>query len=134
MDTKRCKAISTRDFKIALKAFGLELPRGEYIQLLLSIEKDNKGLIKEEIFIKEIRKLLSNRDTRNEMVKLFRLIDEDDKGKIGFDDLKQMATMLGEQVSDQEIIAMLNAADDDGDGQVNLMEFLKLMDRARKVL
>ncbi|VVC46151.1 EF-Hand 1, calcium-binding site,EF-hand domain pair,EF-hand domain [Cinara cedri] len=134
MDTNQQMAISPRNFKIAIRALGLELSRDQYIKLISGIEKDQEGFIKKEIFMKEMRKLLSKRDTKNDMIKAFQLIDEDDTGKINFYKLKNVAKMLGEQVSDQEIFNMLDAADEDGDGQVNLTEFMKIMDRARKVL
>lgn len=126
-------AISTRDFKLAIKALGLELPRNQYIQLISRIEKDKKNCITKEIFIKEVRKLLSKTDFESDMIKAFRLIDDDDTGKIDFDNLKNVATLLGERVSDQDIINMLEVADEDGDGKVNLTEFMKLMDKARKM-
>lgn len=126
-------AISTRDFKLAIKALGLELPRNQYIQLLSRIEKDQNNCITKEIFIKEVRKLLSKTDFEADMIKAFRLIDDDDTGKIDFGNLKKIATLLGEQVSDQDIINMLEVADEDGDGKVNLTEFMKLMDKARKI-
>ncbi|XP_008182040.1 caltractin-like [Acyrthosiphon pisum] len=134
MDTHGHMIISTRDFKFAIKALGLELPRDKYIQLLSRIEKDQNGFIKKEIFIEEMRKVLPKRDVKIDMIKAFQLIDEDDTGKIDFNKLKNVAVILGEQVSDEEIINMLNAADEDGDGQVNLTEFMRIIDRARKVL
>jgi len=134
MKTDGRTTISTGDFKLALKALGLEYPRDQYISLISKMEKNTEGFIKKEVFIKEVRKLLSKRDIKEDMIKAFRLIDEDDTGKINFYNLKKVAILLGEQVSDQEIINMLDAADDDGDGQVNLTEFLKFMDRARKML
>lgn len=134
MDTSGRMTIKPKDFKIAIRALGLELPREQYIKLISRVERDQEGFIRKEIFMKEMRQLLSKRDTKNDMIKAFHLIDEDDTGKIDFDNLKNVAQLLGEQVSDQEILNMLDAADDDGDGQVNLTEFMKLMDRARKVL
>lgn len=127
-------AICKNDFKLALKALGLELPRNQYIKLISKIQKDKDGLIKKEIFIKEVQQILSQIDNKNEMIQAFRLFDEDDKGKIDFNNLKNVAMLLGEQVSDQEIINMLNTADDDGDRQVNLTEFMKLIHRAKKSL
>lgn len=50
------------------------------------------------------------------MVEAFQLIDEEDKGEIDFDNLNNIATMLGEQV--HRIINMLNAVD----GQINHTE------------
>lgn len=127
-------AISKNDFKLALKALGLELPRDQYINLISKIQKDKNGFINKEIFIKEVQKVVSQTDNTNDMIKAFRLFDEDDTGKIDFNNLKNVAMLLGVQVSDQEIINMLNTADDDGDGQVNLTEFMKLINRAKKSL
>jgi len=98
------------------------------------MKKDQKGFIKKEIFIEEMRKVLPKRDVKIDMIKAFQLIDEDDTGKIDFNNLKSVAVIIGEQVSDEEIINMLNVADEDGDGQVNLTEFMRIIDRARKVL
>lgn len=134
MDTSGNGVITRRDFKFALKALGLELPRDQYIRLISRIEKDQNGFINKTIFMKEACKLMSCRDIKNDMIKAFRLIDEQDTGKIDFNSLKNVAKQLGERVSDQEIFHMLDAADEDGDGKVNLTEFLKLMNRARKVL
>lgn len=126
-------AIGKNNFKLALKALGLELPRDQYIKLISRIQKDKNGLINKEIFIKEVQEVVSQTDDTNDMIKAFRLFDEDDTGKIDFNNLKNVAKFLGEQVSDQEIINMLNSADNDGDGQVSLTEFIKLIDRAKKV-
>lgn len=134
MDSSKCHEIRPRDIKLAIRALGLELPRDQYIQLISKMEKNQDGLITKEVFTREVRKLLPKKDIKKDMIKAFRLIDEDDTGKISFNNLKNVAMSLGEYVSDQEIINMLDAADDDGDGQVNLTEFLKLMDRARKFL
>lgn len=134
MNTDGKMKISTRDFKLAIKALGCELPRNQYVQLISRMEKDQKGFIKKEVFVKEVRKILSKRDIKNDMIKAFRLIDEEDKGKIDFHNLKNLAGLLGEQVSDEEIINMLDAADEDGDRQVNLTEFIKFMNKARKYL
>lgn len=117
-----------------MKALGLEMPRDQYIKFITKMKKNQEGLITKEEFIKEVHKLFSKRNINKDTIKAFQLMDEDDTGKIDFKNLKNVAVTLGEYVSDQEIINMLNAADDDGDGQVNLTEFLKLMDRARKVI
>lgn len=134
MDTEGHKEISSRDVKIAVKALGLELPRDQYIKLISGMERNQKGFIKKETFMKEMRKQLSKRDIKDDMIKAFQLFDEHDTGKIDFNNLKNVALLIGEKVTDQEITNMLEAADEDGDGKVNQTEFLKLMNRATKFL
>ncbi|XP_050521185.1 uncharacterized protein LOC126894307 [Daktulosphaira vitifoliae] len=134
LDINKTKKICVKNLKFALKALGLELPRCQYIRLKSDIEKTSDGLIEKKVFIREMQKLFSNIDPKENMIKAFKLIDEQDTGKICFNDLKNIATLLGEKISDQEINKMLDIADVDGDGKVNLTEFIQLMEKACKIL
>ena len=66
-----------------------------------------------------------NRDPKEEMIKTFRLFDDDNTGKISFKNLKRVAKELGERMTDEELQGMIEMADKDGDGEVNAEEFMK---------
>jgi centrin-1 len=68
-----------------------------------------------------------NRDPKEEMMKTFRLFDDDNTGKISFKNLKRVAKELGERMTDEELQGMIEMADKDGDGEVNADEFMKIM-------
>ncbi|KAB0376565.1 hypothetical protein FD755_011009 [Muntiacus reevesi] len=55
---------------------------------------------------------MSEKDTKEEILKAFKLFDDDETGKISFKNLKRVAKEL---------------ADRDGDGEVNEQEFLRIM-------
>ena len=68
------------------------------------------------------------KDTRKEeILKAFRLFDDDETGKISFKNLKRVAAELGEKISDEELREMIEEADRDGDGEINEEEFLRIM-------
>ena len=71
----------------------------------------------------------SEKDSKEEVLKAFRLFDADDKGKITFRDLKRVAKELGENLTDEELAEMIEEADRDGDGEVNEDEFCRIMKR-----
>jgi len=68
-----------------------------------------------------------NRDPKDEILKAFRLFDDDETGKISFKNLKRVAKELGERMTDEELQEMIDEADRDGDGEVNEEEFLRIM-------
>ena len=68
-----------------------------------------------------------NRDPKEEMMKTFRLFDDDNTGKISIKNLKRVAKELGERMTDEELQGMIEMADKDGDGEVNADEFMKIM-------
>ena len=67
---------------------------------------------------------MSERDSREEILKAFRLFDDDETGKISFRNLKRVAKELGENMTDEELQEMIDEADRDGDGEISEEEFL----------
>lgn len=79
-----------------------------------------------EEFVKVMTIKMTDEDGRNEILRAFRLFDDDKTGKISFKNLKRVAVELGEDLSDEELLDMINQVDEDGDGQISLEEFIKL--------
>lgn len=73
------------------------------------------------------RRPQGEKDTREEILKVFKLFDDDSTGKISFRNLKRVAKELGENMTDEELQDMIDQADRDGDGEINADEFYRIM-------
>ena len=86
-----------------MRALGFEPKREEIKKLIAEVDKDNTGVIDFPEFLDMMTAKMSERDPREEMLKAFRLFDDDESGKISFKNLKRVAKELGENMTDEEI-------------------------------
>ncbi|KAK7546280.1 hypothetical protein IWX46DRAFT_657264 [Phyllosticta citricarpa] len=64
------------------------------------------------------------RDPREEILRAFDLFDAGAKGNITLDDLRRVARELGEGLQEEELVAMIEEFDLDGDGAIGRDEFV----------
>ncbi|XP_064623000.1 calmodulin-A-like [Lineus longissimus] len=57
----------------------------------------------------------------------FKVFDKDGNGFISFEELKHVMTQLGEKLTDEEVQEMIREADIDGDGRIDITEFVEMI-------
>merc|ERR1712205_239848 len=107
----------------------IDAKEDEIRRMINDIDKDGSGTIDFNEFLNMMTARMGDRDSREEIVKVFRLFDDDETGKISFKNLKRVAQELGENMTDEELQEMIDEADRDGDGEVNEEEFFRIMKR-----
>ena len=71
--------------------------------------------------------LQSDGDNKDDILKVFRLFDDDDSGAITLNDLLRVARELGETMTQAELKEMIDRADLDGDGVISPEEFINIV-------
>lgn len=120
--------IDSEELALAMKGLGFgDLSRDEVEQIMRSMKCTANGLVPYAEFEKMVKSRMAPRDSPEEVLKAFQLFDLDKKGKISFENLKDVAKLLGEDPGDEVLREMIMEADEDGDGVVSLDEFKHVM-------
>jgi len=66
-------------------------------------------------------------NSEDEILEAFKIFDNQGNGKLAASELKAVLKNLGEPMSDEDVDALLDAADQEAGGYINYEEFLKKM-------
>jgi hypothetical protein len=72
---------------------------------------------------------ISDKDSKEDITKVFNLFDSDNKGAITLRDLKRVAKELGETMTEAELLEMIERADSDADGNISSEDFFNIVRR-----
>lgn len=126
-DTDGSGTIDAKELKVAMRALGFEPKKEEVRKMIADIDKNGSGTIDFEEFLSMMTVKMGERDSKEEMIKAFRLFDDDETGRITFKNLKRVAKDLGENMTDEELQEMIDEADREGTGEVSIDDFMKIM-------
>merc|ERR1712098_426296 len=126
-DSDASGAIDVRELKSAMRALGFEVKNEELKKMVSDVDNDGNGTIEFGEFLAMMTGKMGEKDSREDIDKVFKLFDNDSTNKISFRNLARVAEELGETIDDEELQDMINQADRDGDGEINADEFYRIM-------
>ena len=126
-DSDGSGAIDAKELKVAMRALGFETNKQEIRNMIAEADTDGSGMIDFGEFEKLMTVKLGQRDAHEEMLKAFRLFDDDESGYVTFKNLKRVAMELGETITDEELQEMIDEADRSGQGKVSQDDFCRIM-------
>ncbi|XP_077998106.1 centrin-3 [Glandiceps talaboti] len=126
-DTDKDRAIDYHELKVAMRSLGFDVKKADVLKVLRDYDRESSGKISFEDFNEVMTDWMLERDPQEEILKAFRLFDDDDSGKISLRNLRRVARELGENMTDEELRAMIDEFDRDGDGEINEDEFVAIM-------
>jgi len=128
-DTDGNGTIDPKELKAAMQSLGYEGKNHTVYQMIGDIDKENTGSINFDRFLDMMTARIGDSDSKEDIQKVFNLFDDDKTGYISLQNLKRVAKDLGETMSDSELLEMIERADSDKDGLINLDEFYSIMTR-----
>ncbi|KAJ3259789.1 Centrin-1 [Boothiomyces macroporosus] len=126
-DTDGSGTIDVKELKVAMRALGFEPKKEEIKKMMVDVDKSGTGKIDFNEFLELMTQKMAEKDSKEEILKAFKLFDDDDTGAISFKNLKRVAKELGEGLTDEELQEMIDEADRNGDGVIDQEEFLRIM-------
>ena len=93
--------------------------------MISEIDADGSGEIDFGEFLDMMTARMSDKDTKEDINKVFRIFDDDKTGFITIKNLRRICKELGE--TDEELQELIERADSDGDGQVTPEDFYNVM-------
>ncbi|KAH9574724.1 hypothetical protein CY35_01G074100 [Sphagnum magellanicum] len=126
-DTDGSGSIDAAELKVAMRALGFESKSEDIRKMLEKIDEDKSGVIEFDEFVKMMTDKMGERDSKEKILSAFQLFDTDGTGKISFTNLKRVSKNLGQILTDDELLEMIEEADRNQDGFVDKEEFYKIM-------
>ena len=126
-DTDKTGTIDYHELKVCMRALGFDVKKQEVLNLMREFDREGAGQIEYPDFLEIMTTKISERDPIEEISKAFKLFDEDNSGRISLRNLRRIAREMQENLSDDELQAMIDEFDKDGDGEISEAEFLAIM-------
>jgi centrin-1 len=126
-DTDGGGSIDPKELKAAMTSLGFESKNATIYQMIADLDADGTGQIEFDEFLHLMTARISEKDSREDIGKVFKLFDDEKTGYIGIKNLRRIAKELGETMDDNELQEMIDRADTDNDGLVSEEEFYNIM-------
>lgn len=110
-----------------MTSLGYDVKNPLVYQILSNLDKNGKNNINFDEFLDLMTAKMGDKDSKEDILKVFQLFDENSNGHITLESLKRVARELGEDMSEEELKEMIDRADLDGDGKINQDEFYNIM-------
>lgn len=126
-DVDKTGSIDLHELKVLMRALGFDVKKPDVIKMVHEVDPSNNGAIDYEQFLEIMTDKYADRDPEEEIKKAFQLFDDDHSGKITLKNMKRVARELGENLSEEELQAMIDEFDRDQDGEISSDEFMYIM-------
>jgi len=126
-DKDRSGNISTKELLGVMRSMGQNPTEDELLALVMEVDINGDGTIDFQEFLGMMKQKANEADQESDLKEAFMIFDRDKNGYIDMKELKQVATMLGNCLTKEEVDEFMREADVDGNGKLDYDEFVKIM-------
>ncbi|KAF9435634.1 calmodulin-like 3, partial [Entomortierella beljakovae] len=126
-DKDNSGTISTSEIGSILRKFNPGITEASIQTMVRALDVDGSGTIDFLEFLTLMTRNSAKTDYDTELKEAFKVFDKDGNGFISRSELSHALSNLGSTLTEEEVDAMIQEADINGDGQVNYEEFALIM-------
>lgn len=126
-DKDRSGSISTKELLFVMRSIGQNPTEDEIQDLIMESDLNGDGTIDFKEFLAMMKRKSAETDQTEDLKEAFRIFDKNKNGFIEVKELKNVTTMLGQKLTDDEFEEFWKEADVNHDGKLDYNEFVKAM-------
>ncbi|KAK6081100.1 calmodulin [Seiridium cupressi] len=123
--------ISAAELGEVMRSLGLHPSEAELRDIIDEGDADHNGSIDFKEFLKMMSQKVEPSDAEKELREAFKVFDRDNSGTISAAELRRAMSVLGDDLTDEQINEMIQSADRDGNGTIDYEEFAYLMTQGK---
>mmetsp|Transcript_2549 Transcript_2549/g.2514 ORF Transcript_2549/g.2514 Transcript_2549/m.2514 type:complete len:164 (-) Transcript_2549:146-637(-) len=126
-DADKTGSIDLHELKVLMRALGFDVKKADIVKMVHDVDPNNSGSVDYPQFLEIMTERYAERNPEEEILKAFQLFDDDHTGRVSLKNMKRVARELGENLSEDELQAMIDEFDRDQDGEISSDEFMYIM-------
>merc|ERR1712085_184059 len=120
-------AISVNELTSAMKSLGFDVKHAVVYNMVSDLDADGSGEIEFGEFLDVMTAKLSERNSKEEIDRVFNLFDKDRNGTFEGEELSKVCKELGEDMPEEDVRELIQRMDLDKDGVVNSDDFYNVI-------
>ncbi|EAY23564.1 EF hand family protein [Trichomonas vaginalis G3] len=127
-DADKNGKIDKQELKICVKAMGFDVSKEELNDYIQERGDPEREMIDYPAFYDFIGLKMQKRNNTEEIKRSYKLFKDGASGNITINDLRKIAKEMGTGLTEDDLQIMIKEFDQDGDGEINIAEFMAIMD------
>ncbi|XP_045186056.1 uncharacterized protein LOC123544056 isoform X2 [Mercenaria mercenaria] len=123
-------SITAKELAIAMRSLGKNPTDEELERMMTEVDVDGNGELDFDEFCDLMSRNKKDVTSHKAIEEAFKVFDKEGKGSIPREYFRHIMTTMGERLTDEEVDEMLDEADADGDGEIDILEFTSMISQS----